>query len=71
MLTPMSHSGATWSSLYSLGTDPIENAALLLCRTGPQRKLKLSHCCSGHCCVRVRCQATSTATPAACTSQYI
>jgi hypothetical protein len=62
---------ATWSSLYSLGTDPIEDAALFLCRTGPQRKLQLYHCCSSHCCVHVLCQATSTATPAACTSHYV
>jgi hypothetical protein len=65
----ISHSAATWPSLYSLGTDPIENAALLLCRTEPQRKLQLSLCCSSHYCVRVRCQAM--ATRAACTSQYI
>jgi hypothetical protein len=66
-LRSLYHSAATWSSLYSLGTDPIENAALLLCQTRPQRKLQLSHCCSGHC-VRVHCQATSTATPSVCTS---
>jgi hypothetical protein len=33
ILQALSHSAATWSSLYSLGTDPIGNAALLLCRT--------------------------------------
>jgi hypothetical protein len=58
------------SSYIASGPDPKENISTLLCRTRPRRKLQLSHCCSSHCCVRVRCQATFTATPTACASQY-